>query len=249
MTQLTIGSVGRLYIHDTRPSAKKSPSQRSNCRLDAGVLDGNSSSGRSARGSCRGCRSRFAVGARLRQVSLVECVGVDEDLVPFFRSPRLALRAAGFIATSTSGSSPGVKMSQLAIWTWKDENAWKRRSPNFFGWEVRQRCEVVPKEREAAVNRCRQAACLPESPANRRTTLSRASGSVGPAQSVVWHVDHLLVGRRKPPPAHLCWHRGAAHDRDSLCQMIEVPAHLVWGFRCSADSRARGPTDRSVAAA
>ena len=40
---------------------------------------------------------------------------------PGFRSRRLALSAAGFIATSTSGASPGVKMSSSAKCTWKPE--------------------------------------------------------------------------------------------------------------------------------
>jgi hypothetical protein len=33
----------------------------------------------------------------------------------------LALRAAGFIATRTSGRSPAVRMSQSAMWTWNDD--------------------------------------------------------------------------------------------------------------------------------
>ena len=40
---------------------------------------------------------------------------------PGLRSPRLVLSAAGFIATSTSGASPGVWMSWSAKWTWKPE--------------------------------------------------------------------------------------------------------------------------------
>ena len=137
-------------------------------------------------------------------------------------------------------------MSQLAIWTWKDETpgsvpAGARISAGKFGSVARS----FPKSAEAAVNRV-PTSCMPspESPANRRTTLSRASGSVGAVKVSSGTSIISSEAAAKPPPAHLCWHRGAAHDRDSLCQMIEVPAHLVWGFRCSADSRARGPTDR-----
>ena len=36
-------------------------------------------------------------------------------------SPRLAFSAAGFIATSTSGASPGVRMSRDAKWIWNAE--------------------------------------------------------------------------------------------------------------------------------
>ena len=33
----------------------------------------------------------------------------------------LAFNAAGFIATSTSGRSPAVRMSWSAIWIWNEE--------------------------------------------------------------------------------------------------------------------------------
>jgi hypothetical protein len=38
---------------------------------------------------------------------------------PALRSLRLAFRAAGFMATSTLGESPGVRMSWSAMLTWK----------------------------------------------------------------------------------------------------------------------------------
>jgi hypothetical protein len=37
------------------------------------------------------------------------------------RSARFVLSAAGFIATSTFGASPGVRMSWSAKWSWKPE--------------------------------------------------------------------------------------------------------------------------------
>ena len=40
---------------------------------------------------------------------------------PFARSPTFTLSAAGFIATSTLGWSPGVRMSWSAKWTWKPD--------------------------------------------------------------------------------------------------------------------------------
>jgi hypothetical protein len=38
---------------------------------------------------------------------------------PRGRSGRFAFNAAGFMATSTFGESPGVRMSKSAKWTWK----------------------------------------------------------------------------------------------------------------------------------
>jgi hypothetical protein len=57
--------------------------------------------------------------ASLAQVGLVEGVGVDDDGAARFSSRRLALSAAGFMATSTCGESPGVRMSRLEKFTWK----------------------------------------------------------------------------------------------------------------------------------
>ena len=60
--------------------------------------------------------------AGLGQVAGGELVGVDDDRRrPCGRSPRFAFSAAGFIATSTSGASPGVRMSWSAKCSWNDE--------------------------------------------------------------------------------------------------------------------------------
>ena len=39
---------------------------------------------------------------------------------PFFKSFKCTLNAAGFIATNTSGSSPGVWTSSLLNFNWKE---------------------------------------------------------------------------------------------------------------------------------
>ena len=43
---------------------------------------------------------------------------------PFSSGLRLVFSAAGFIATSTFGWSPGVRMSREAKWIWKAETPW-----------------------------------------------------------------------------------------------------------------------------
>ena len=52
-------------------------------------------------------------------------------VAPLGRSARFARSAAGFIATSTSGASPGVRMSWSAKWTWNDE------TPGSVPWGAR----------------------------------------------------------------------------------------------------------------
>ena len=91
-----------------------------------------------------------------------------------------AFRAAGFIATSTSGESPGVRMSQSAMWTWNEETpgsvpAGARISAGKLGRVARS----LPNSAEASVNRV-PASCIPspESPANRMTTRSSCSTSL-----------------------------------------------------------------------
>src|SRR6202042_2325696 len=83
-------------------------------------------------------------------------------------SVRLALSAAGFIATSTSGASPGVRMSWSAKCTWKLETpgsvpAGARISAGKLGSVERS----LPKVAVSWVNRS-PASCMPspESPAN-----------------------------------------------------------------------------------
>ena len=94
--------------------------------------------------------------------------------VPGFMSGRLALSAAGFIATSTSGESPAVRMSWSAKWTWNDETPgsvpWGARiSAGKFGSVIKS----LPKAADSWVNRS-PVSCMPspESPANRMITRS-----------------------------------------------------------------------------
>ncbi len=92
-------------------------------------------------------------------------------------SPRFAFSAAGFIATSTSGVSPGVRMLREAKWIWKAETpatvpAGARISAGKSGSVARS----LPKTAVASVKRL-PASCMPspESPAMRTTTRSRVS--------------------------------------------------------------------------
>ena len=92
-------------------------------------------------------------------------------------SARLLFRAAGFIATSTFGASPGVRMSREAKWIWNAETpasvpAGARISAGKFGSVARS----LPSTAVASVKRL-PASCMPspESPAKRTTTRSRSS--------------------------------------------------------------------------
>jgi hypothetical protein len=59
----------------------------------------------------------------------------------------LAFRAAGFIATSTSGSSPGVKTSRLEKLIWKpDTPAREPAGARISAGIVRERGQIVARE-------------------------------------------------------------------------------------------------------
>ena len=86
----------------------------------------------------------------------------------------LAFSAAGFIATSTSGRSPGVMMSWSAKCSWKVDTpgrvpAGARISAGKFGSVDRS----LPKDAVSEVNRS-PVSCMPspESPAKRMITRS-----------------------------------------------------------------------------
>src|SRR3954454_16197524 len=120
------------------------------------------------------------------------------------RSARLALSAAGFIATSTSGASPGVMMSWSAKCSWKELTPGRvpvgaRISAGKLGSVDRS----LPKDAVSLVKRL-PVSCMPspESPASRMTTRSSsttlltsppgaAGGGVVPVISAV------------PPPIHV----------------------------------------------
>ena len=96
---------------------------------------------------------------------------------PRLRSPRFTLSAAGFIATSTSGASPGVRMSWSARWIWNDETPGSvpcgaRISAGKFGSVARS----LPNTADSCANRS-PVSCMPspESPAKRMTTLASSS--------------------------------------------------------------------------
>src|SRR3954468_12940198 len=98
-------------------------------------------------------------------------------VAPRCSSGRLARRAAGFIAMSTLGVSPGVRMSRAAKWIWKAETpatvpAGARISAGKSGSVARS----LPNTAVASVKRL-PASCIPspESPAIRTTTRSRVS--------------------------------------------------------------------------
>ena len=84
------------------------------------------------------------------------------------KSCRWAFKAAGFIATNTSGLSPGVNISKSAIWTWKDE------TPAIVPWGALisagkdgSVARSFPKIADVSVNLV-PTSCIPspESPAN-----------------------------------------------------------------------------------
>ncbi len=95
-------------------------------------------------------------------------------LAPRGRSRRFALSAAGFIATSTSGASPGVSTS------WSAKCSWKLETPGSVPWGARISAgkfgrvdRSLPSRAVSDVKRS-PVSCMPspESPAKRMTTRS-----------------------------------------------------------------------------
>ena len=106
---------------------------------------------------------------------------------PRGRSDRFALRAAGFIATSTSGASPGVRMSWSAKCSWKlltpgSVPAGARISAGKLGRVDRS----LPKTAVSWVN-LSPVSCIPspESPAKRMITWSSSWTCLVTAQSLL----------------------------------------------------------------
>ena len=96
---------------------------------------------------------------------------------PFSTVPTFVISAAGFIATSTFGWSPGVRMSREAKWIWNAETpcgvpAGARISAGKSGSVARS----LPTIAVASVKRL-PVSCIPspESPAKRTTTRSSFS--------------------------------------------------------------------------
>ena len=127
----TVDSVGRPYIQDSRPSANMFFARAASLRDRPNSLTAstvipvrstgctlNSPSAEPASPMDSSGLASYPALVRLRAVkSWVSTMIV----APLGRSPRLAFSAAGFIATSTSGASPAVRMSWSAKCTWNDE--------------------------------------------------------------------------------------------------------------------------------
>ncbi len=110
----------------------------------------------------------------LERLRLVNSSVLTMMLAPRGRSPRLARSAAGFIATSTSGASPGVSTS------WSAKCSWKLDTPGRVPWGARISAgklgsveRSLPSRAVSDVNRS-PVSCMPspESPAKRMTTRS-----------------------------------------------------------------------------
>ena len=174
-----VASVGRWYSHDRRPSANmffarsasflvmsKSSSAVTVIEVSGSAWTRYSSSEPSSTGL-----DSYPTLARLR---LVNSSVLTIRSAPRGRSPRLALRAAGFIATRTLGASPGVRMSWSAKCNWKLDTpgsvpAGARISAGKFG-------NVDKSLPNAAVSWVKRSpvSCMPspESPAKRMMTRS-----------------------------------------------------------------------------
>src|SRR5262245_43255220 len=128
--------------------------------------------------------------------------------MPFLRRSRmLTLSAAGFIATRTSGASPGVKISSDEKLIWKPETpgsvpAGARISAGKSGKVARS----FPATAVVAVN-CVPVSCIPspESPAKRITTRSRVStfegfATVGASMASlpVWGTGREKMAQKPP---------------------------------------------------
>ena len=105
---------------------------------------------------------------------------------PFSRSGRFTLSAAGFMATRTLGSSPGVRMSRLLKLTWNPltpgkEPAGARISAGKSGNVLMS----LPRMADVLVN-CVPVNCMPspESPAKRIVTFSISTKSLSVLFSV-----------------------------------------------------------------
>ncbi len=174
-----VDSTGRWNSQETRPSAymffarDASLRDRPNSLTDSTVIPVRFS-GTTWYASSSPVSSGFSsypIRFRFRAVkSAVSMIRV----APRGTSVRFALSAAGFIAISTSGASPGVRMSWSAKCNWNDETPGKvpagaRISAGKLGNVDRS----LPNDAVSAVNRS-PVSCIPspESPAKRITTRS-----------------------------------------------------------------------------
>src|SRR3954471_22906173 len=174
-----VDSVGRPYSHDSRPRANMFFARAASLRdspnsLTASTVIPVRSSAWTAYSERVSSSSGFSVYPAFDRLRAVKSWLSTTIVAPFGRSPRLARKAAGFIATSTSGASPGVRMSWSAKWTWNDE------TPGSVPWGARISAgklgsveRSLPKLADSWVNRS-PVSCMPspESPAKRMMTRS-----------------------------------------------------------------------------
>jgi hypothetical protein len=196
-------SVGRLYIHDSRPRANiflaRSLSLRESVAKSASAS--TSSTSAALGGPCQLSREPSSRGdaayPTLARLRLENSSVSTMMLAPRGTSARLAFRAAGFIATSTSGASPGVRTS------WSAKCNWKLETPGRVPWGARisagklgRVAKSLPRPALSAVNRS-PVNCMPspESPAKRMTTReSRVRTGVSAAEGLLNFLPHSLAG-------------------------------------------------------
>src|SRR4051812_37123490 len=177
-----VPSVGRWYIQDSRPrvnmfferSASFLPRPESASASRVRLVSGTGTTCQPSSEPSSSGLAAYPTLARLRGVNSSEST---MSRPPPGRSARLALSAAGFIATSTSGASPGVMMSWSAKCSWKELTPGRvpvgaRISAGKLGSVDRS----LPKDAVSLVNRL-PVSCMPspESPASRMTTRSRVT--------------------------------------------------------------------------
>ena len=175
----TVDSVGRPYSQDSSPRANMFFAREASLRdspnsLTASTVIPVRSTGWRAYSSREPSSSGFAAYPALVRLRVVKSAESTMTVAPLGRSPRLARSAAGFIATSTSGASPGVRMSWSAKWTWNDE------TPGSVPWGARISAgklgrvdRSLPNAADSCVKRS-PVSCMPspESPANLMMTRS-----------------------------------------------------------------------------
>src|SRR3954463_10904260 len=209
-----VPSVGRWYIQLSRPrvnmfferSASFLPRPESASASRVRVVSGTLTSRQPSSEPSSWGLVAYPTFARLRGENSSES---RISSPPPGRSDRLALSAAGFIATSTSGASPGVMMSWSAKCSWKELTPGRvpvgaRISAGKFGSVDRS----LPNDAVSLVNRF-PVSCMPspESPASRMTTRSSSttlltSGAVLPDVPAV-SGGLVVVISGAPPPAEV----------------------------------------------
>src|SRR5690242_16702888 len=96
------------------------------------------------------------------------------------------LSAAGFIATSTLGASPGVRMSKSAKWSWKPETPGSEPAGARISAGKSGSVEMsFPSSAVSEVN-CEPVSCMPspESPAKRTITCESCSTGLDNASGI-----------------------------------------------------------------